>query len=72
MELDGDMESWVGLVLLDAAYWRLQQKEEEEVLERAERQVKYFESIQKGRYHSSQRRYLHSGKDDWQPSSDSW
>ena len=40
MELDGDMESWVGLVLLDAAYWRLQQKEEEEVLERAERQVK--------------------------------
>ena len=50
MELDGDMESWVGLVFLDAAYWRLQQKYKEEVLARAERQEKWVESLRKGRY----------------------
>ena len=58
VELDGDMESWVGLVFLDATYWRFQQKEEEELLARYERQGKWFESLWKGGYLQSQ--YLRS------------
>ena len=54
-ELDGDIESWVGLVLLDSVYWRLRQKEEEKLLARSERQVKWVESLWKGRYLQSQR-----------------
>ena len=45
MELDGYMESWVGLVFIYAAYWRLQQNYEEYVLAHAERQAKLVESI---------------------------
>ena len=58
--MDGYTESWVGLVFLDAAYWKLNQKEEEEVLERADQQAKWAESLWKGRYRSSQRRCLRS------------
>ena len=50
MELVGDMESWVGMVLLDAAYWRLHQQEEEEVLVWGKQQVKWVEILRKGRY----------------------
>ena len=65
VELDGDMESWVGLVLLDSAYWRLQQQDEEEVLAWVERRAKWVESLRKGRYIRSQRRCLRSGQDYW-------
>ena len=40
VELDGDMELWVGMVLLDATYWQLQQQEGGGVLAREERQEK--------------------------------
>ena len=71
VKLDGNMESWVWLVFLDATYFRLQQKEEEEVFVQVESQEKQVESIWKGRYSSSQRKFLRSGQDDWCPSSDS-
>ena len=40
VKLDGNMESWVWLVFLDATYFRLQQKEEEEVFVQVESQEK--------------------------------
>ena len=52
------MESCVGMVFLESAYWRLQKKEEEEVLEQLERQAEWVESLRKGRYRSSQHRCL--------------
>ena len=54
LELDGDMESWVELVFLDAAYWILKQQEEEKVLAWGERQGEWVKGLREGRYLQSQ------------------